>query len=613
MGRKSAIIFISWIIVTITISLLTGKLSWAEELLEEAEFSFNMGMGYHHANINGYRGKVGEYEVLDPGMEADFTLEAHTRSKYLDLGGEVKDKNDQQYLLGLDTDRFFQTETSYGRFRHYLDHDSLSNQDFFTDFDAGKSNSIIREEITSKNTFRIPFIPNLKLTADYRELNKRGHRQATTVSKCTQCHVTSRNKRINQATKDMRVGAEMKIGLFTFNYSHLQRSYNEGGSPPIAYYSTESRSFPVKGINSFSSVPDSRTYINQFKTRADLPLQSTFYFDYERGENQNRETRYEREFESFAMRFTTACLKYVTFNVNYFDYDMDNEVPDAMEKDIRRTGFTFRTRSWKKTFLRGSYRWEDIDRRNSAEESTLKKVFNLSLFSRPHRKFNFNICYRNELIDDPFVFEVWEPFRFLQTSLPTGKDEIQFSCNWNPRGNLSFSSAIRYEDSDSSRYAIDEERLEMILNIWYAPSDNLILTGSYSLIDTDIDTRTLYKTYHRESLSDFRLDNSVPYDDTSHCYSLTANYRFSRRIALVSNFTYIDSNADFDSRIYDQNIGEYSDLHIERLDASIGLDYLYNPHLSFYSRYNYRDYDDREISDLDGEAHIISFGANYTF
>jgi hypothetical protein len=60
-------------------------------------------------------------------------------------------------------------------------------------------------------------------------------------------------------------------------------------------------------------------------------------------------------------------------------------------------------------------------------------------------------------------------------------------------------------------------------------------------------------------------------------------------------------------------VGEFSDLNVERVDASIGLDYIYKPYLSFYAKYNYRDYNDREVNELDGTAHLISFGMNYTF
>jgi len=105
----------------------------------------------------------------------------------------------------------------------------------------------------------------------------------------------------------------------------------------------------------------------------------------------------------------------------------------------------------------------------------------------------------------------------------------------------------------------------------------------------------------------------VPYDDRSSCYNLLLNYRFLPNLALNSSITFVHSSADFDSSIYDHNIGEYSDLNIERLDASFGLEYLYKPYISFYGRYNVRDYNDRETNDLDGELHFISLGMQYSF
>jgi hypothetical protein len=211
------------------------------------------------------------------------------------------------------------------------------------------------------------------------------------------------------------------------------------------------------------------------------------------------------------------------------------------------------------------------------------------------------------------VNEGWELFRSLQTSEPTGSDEVHLSLNWTPRAHLSLSPSIRYAQADSSRYDIDEERLEMMFSLWFAVRDNLILTGSYSLIDTDIDVRTAYKNYHGVWLSDYLLDRSTPYDDRSNCYHLTANYRFSRSVSFVSSVTITDSNADFDSSIYNNNIGDFSDLNIERLDTSLGMEYLYRPNLTLYSKYNYRDYNDREMHDLDGRLHFISVGVSYTF
>jgi len=293
---------------------------------------------------------------------------------------------------------------------------------------------------------------------------------------------------------------------------------------------------------------------------------------------------------------------------------MDNNVPDSMEKDVKKSVVSFRTKPWKRSFLRGSYRWEDIDRSNSAENSTFKKVFRISFFSRPHRKVNFNMRYKNERVDDPFTNEEWLGlFNYKQTSVPTRTDDIQLSLNWNPKANLSLSSTLNYVDSDSNSYNTDEERTEFMLSVWYAPRENLILTGSYSLVDTDIDTRSAYKTYHRNDLSAFLFDDRMPYDALSNCYQFVVNYRFNRNLALTTDFTYINSKSDFDSNVYGSNVGQLSDLHIERINTSVGLDYLYKPYLSFYSKFNFRDYNDREDNELDGKAYIVSIGVNYSF
>jgi len=613
-NKKTDFISVFSLIIIAVIISLTCNASWAKDLLEGGEYSFDAGIGYHYDGVDGNRGKVGEYDVLHSGMEGYFTLKANTRSKYFDLKGEIKDEDDQNYLMDLDLNRIFQSETSYIRYKHYLDHDPLTNQDSFTDFDAGERNSIIYEEIKSNNTLYIPFIPNLKINTDYRQQNRRGHRQATTVTHCSQCHVTSKNRYIDQKTEDVNIGADMTIGYLTLNYNYLQRTFNAGGGSPIAYYGFEVPSFPVKGFQEYDNIPDSRTYINKFKAKADLPLQSELYFHYETGENRNRDTHYERDFDSYAFRFTTASLKYIIFNFSHSDYDMDNNVPDSMEKDVKKSVVSFRTKPWKRSFLRGSYRWEDIDRSNSAENSTFKKVFRISFFSRPHRKVNFNMRYKNERVDDPFTNEEWLGlFNYKQTSVPTRTDDIQLSLNWNPKANLSLSSTLNYVDSDSNSYNTDEERTEFMLSVWYAPRENLILTGSYSLVDTDIDTRSAYKTYHRNDLSAFLFDDRMPYDALSNCYQFVVNYRFNRNLALTTDFTYINSKSDFDSNVYGSNVGQLSDLHIERINTSVGLDYLYKPYLSFYSKFNFRDYNDREDNELDGKAYIVSIGVNYSF
>ncbi|RQW78786.1 MAG: hypothetical protein EHM79_21215 [Geobacter sp.] len=70
------------VIICIAAFFLSGS-SRGEEFFKEGDYSFDARTGYHYATVDGYRGKVGEYDALDSGMETYFDLEARTRRNYL--------------------------------------------------------------------------------------------------------------------------------------------------------------------------------------------------------------------------------------------------------------------------------------------------------------------------------------------------------------------------------------------------------------------------------------------------------------------------------------------------------------------------------------------------
>ena len=242
----------------------------------------------------------------------------------------------------------------------------------------------------------------------------------------------------------MDLGAEIAIKFLTFNYDYKEKSFHDSGNAPVAYYGSEGGDFSVREFQEYSTVPDSKASVNRFRGNPALPFRSSLSFDYQVGENHNRDTDYERDFTSTAVQFSTASLKYVTFNFNYHDLDVDNNVSDALEKDITRRSVSFKTKPWKKNFLRGSYRWEDIDRRNGTPSSTRKEYYWISFLNRAYRKFDFTARYTHERTDDPFVNEEWGLFRSEQTSVPTRTDAVRGTANWNPGGNCSLSSTILY-------------------------------------------------------------------------------------------------------------------------------------------------------------------------
>ena len=129
-----------------------------EESVEESFYS-EASFGYHHYNVKGYRGKVGEYDLLDTGTETRFMIEGHTGKNYFDIRGDIIDEDEQAYSLNCDIQRILKTDFIYRRFRHFLDHDPLINQDSATDYDAGKDNGITLELINADNTITMPFLP----------------------------------------------------------------------------------------------------------------------------------------------------------------------------------------------------------------------------------------------------------------------------------------------------------------------------------------------------------------------------------------------------------------------------------------------------------------------
>jgi predicted porin len=105
----------------------------------------------------------------------------------------------------------------------------------------------------------------------------------------------------------------------------------------------------------------------------------------------------------------------------------------------------------------------------------------------------------------------------------------------------------------------------------------------------------------------------MPYENTSNAMYLAATYQATTRLALTGDMTFIDSAADFDGRLDNENLGNYSDLDIQQIKVSAGFTYLFGRSMSVYGRYQYHKYNDREDSSLDGDYNLISFGVNYSF
>jgi hypothetical protein len=600
--------------------LVSGALSaFAQEKAPspDSDLSVEIGSGLHFFNVSGYRGKVGEYDVLKSGADSTFSITGNQGKNYFDLNGQFFAADDQKYSFNVDMQRLFQTAFSYNKFIHYLDHDSLSNQDFYTDSNPGQNNHIVIEELKSGNTLRIPQLPFLKLKMNYRSYAKRGTRQATTVSKCSECHVSSRNERINDQVNDVAFGFEGTAGPATLQYMRHWVSFNQNGTAPVNNYGDGASFFLVKGSNPYGLIPETYTSIHDIRVRTQLPFSSSLFASYQTGEKSNRDSHYDIDYHNLAARLSNYLSRYFTVDTFYNQYRMENSTPNAIDRNYKRGGFDVGTAFKKQFNVKLSYIWENIDRDNFYVNYSRKKTFRLTANYRALRKLRFHFKYEKTRVGDPFVTDntFVTPGMNLpgltETMLPQSTDLFYSSLSWSLRQNLTLNSSFRYLTGKNDRYQVDTDLYEFNFSIWYVPVEKITLTGSYMFSENNIDTPVSYKRYHSYDLTSlFRYDD-IPYDAENQVYSLTMSYLLNYKVSLTGEVTYTRSSSDFDSYLNSTNIGNLSDLKINRLDTALGVAYLYSSRLTLSAKYMFREYNDKNDNALDGQFNGLSVGLNW--
>ena len=611
MRYKSILLYLT---IALSIMLTSGaRAAEKSEAPADREVTATAGTGFHQFNVIGNCSTVGEYDVLKSGADAYFTLQGREGRNYIDGSGRFFSANDQTYSFNIDMQRIFQTAFSYNKFTHNLGHDPLTNQDFATDFNPDQSNRLLIEELKSGNTLRLPALPFLKFKMDYRSYSKRGNCQATTVAKCSQCHVSSRNKRVNSNTEDLKFTVEGTAGPATIQYSHLQRIFNEGASPPYNNYGNGASFFLVKGNAPYSLVPDTSNSVHEIKLLSRLPLSSSLFASYQTGEKDNRDSNHDIDYTNIAGRLSTLFFRYCTTDAFYNQYHMHNSTPGSIDRNTRRGGFDVSSGYIKKLNLKFSYIWEDIDRDNFQVNTSKSQTYRLTANYRILRKLRLHFKYEKTRTGDPFVTQDPDVQHLVQTSLPQRTDAYYSSLSWNVLQNFSLNANFRYVASDNDRYHVDEDRYEYTLSFWYIPAEKITVSGAYTYMATNLHSPVSYKRYHLKDASSLFLFNEAPYDDRSHAYFLSISYLLNQRTSLTGEVTYTRSLAEFDSRFDGSDIGDLSALKINKLETAVGINYLYSRNITLNAKYLFREYNDKKDNDLDGQFSGVSLGVNWSF
>ncbi|MCX8045053.1 MAG: MtrB/PioB family outer membrane beta-barrel protein [Desulfobacterota bacterium] len=607
----------SWcFLVIIELLLMCGWVPlrcWSVPMPELEDVSAEISAGYHLYNPKGYHGKVGEYEVLDTGSDITFLVQGSGPDSRVSLNGETRDKDDQNYGLMFDLPHILRSTIGYQRFRHVLNHDLLSNQDSARDFDPVKRNCLTVEEFTADNTFRIPWLPFLKFTGDVRIYSKHGTRQALTLTKCSQCHVSSRNRRVNTSINDITPGVEVDTGPATMKYTVLQRDVTEHGAAPQANYGDGSSSFLVRGAAPYSRIPDSSMNLHTLALQSRLPLNTSLFFMVQHGKRENKLTHRETGFNALAGRLSNDIGRFVSCDAFYTRLTTNNKTHGGIDHDRTRGGIDINLHPMKQTGIVCSYFWETVERDNTAPNETRKETYRIAYNQRLLRRLRLNVKYQRTRVDDPLITRDAAFSQLVLTSLPKQEEEAFVALEWTPRHNLNMHTKLRYTDADNNRCDGNEQRWEGVFSLWYAPLHYLTISGAYTMINVNVRGRVSLKAHHLRQPESMVIDRDVPYDSRSQTWHLLAAVQLSPKMSVSAAITLIDSVADFDKHLAGRNIGLFSDLSLMQTEASFGMEYRWSRRLSLAAQYMYREYNDHTKSRFDGQVTMLYGGIRWAY
>jgi hypothetical protein len=211
---------------------------------DEAKTEAKVRLGYRGVDSNGSLGGIAEYRSLEESLGAAFKLKHLSKTTKVKAWGVFNDRDDITAKFYADMDRMFQVEASYVEFLHRLDHDPLTNLNAVktpkvtrsTDFDPGRDYSIVRAEFDVRAKFKHPDIPGIMIEATYNQIQRQGHKQARTLSKCANCHVVGYGREVDQLTQSYSVGATYSGDQFSLGAELSGRSFEEQGATPTHTY-----------------------------------------------------------------------------------------------------------------------------------------------------------------------------------------------------------------------------------------------------------------------------------------------------------------------------------------------------------------------------------------
>ena len=590
--------------------------------------------GYTFSGTDDEQNKVSEFTSVrsqaTPEVKGQLNLGAFEANGYF----YYRDRDEKEWAADADFGRIFKIEYGYNSFIHRLQHDRLyadeprvpkaippngvsglvaMNPFWRTDpdelhlggaqmvaaddLDAGRDYQIIRREQEISAKLQLPMFPYITLKASAKEEREFGWRQHTLMTgKCTPCHIVGTGRRINQYTRDFTVGATVKYGIITVDYSHLWRHFdNEAGNPTIQFdyvmapeaetkffsarllYDSqydwhewfENHNFVPTNIERrpYAEIPDIDKHTDKIKVRVDLPYRTTLYssFVYSNVENSYVDKDYDTTV--FALRLSTSPIKRLKVSLSGKYYTIDN---DDVKVDLSKWSNDEKFDSIYAKFALGDpnavLTAADFNyiRKSNMDRDVWEGGIDLRYtFSRYYIRAGYKYIYIDR--DN----EVWKDYirddlkalydeRFLEDDT-TKIHKVKLTLGGHPINTLNFRLTYRYEHQQD----------EFMNRNGVGFSDNFVLLNVYGM-PGGVPYYAIFKNRFR------KYDGSnVPTD--VHDIKLTADWTpFTKLITSVNlEYKYQENdNSDWEADTYIAGIN-FLITPVEKLAINLGANYEY--------------------------------------
>ena len=301
--------------------------------------------------------------------------------------------------------------------------------------------------------------------------------------------------------------------------------------------------------------------------------------------------------------------------------------------------------------LTGGYEYKQLERRYVTydlealdppvlftQPTTVSNMFFVGANQDWSRKVNTYVRYRFIHNEVPLLGVTHRAAQSLDqainSNLPEQVNRIEIGGNWTPYDNFMLSASFWIENtSNHSDYVnFDEDNYPVVVSAWYAPDERWSFSAGYASfsnwIDQDITLgREAGGQISRGSRELAAWTDTWSYKGRSDVVTLGTDYAVNCDLTLTGGFEYVRGN-NYISNIPVNNytipalgpfpeeprsvtypeIQNVSEVEVQTMRLSAGLDYRLTNNLDYFGRYNYYDYDDIAMAWNRGQAHMFLMG-----